>query len=197
MKVAIIILAAGSSVRMGQPKQLMAWGATTLLGNAIDAASQSNADAVFVVLGARAESIQTALEGLRFKPIVNRDWENGMGSSISTGICHIMDGGYSPDAILLMVGDQPFMDAAYLNKLIDTYHTGHAKIVATHYPSKLGVPAIFDSSYYNALGALKGEQGAGFLIKKHQNDCVGLNAGKKVLDLDTVDEYRKYKPENH
>jgi molybdenum cofactor cytidylyltransferase len=182
---------------MGQPKQLMAWGATTLLGNAIDAASQSNADSVFVVLGAKAESIQTALKGLRFKTIVNREWENGMGSSISTGIRHIMDWGHPPDAILLMVGDQPFMDAVYLNKLIDTYHTGRAKIVATQYPSKLGVPAIFDSAYYDALGALKGEQGAGLLIKKHQNDCVGLNAGKKVLDLDTVDEYRKYKPENH
>jgi len=197
MKVAILILAAGRSVRMGQPKQLMAWGATTLLGNAIDAANNSKADAVFVVLGAKAESIKIAMKGLPFIPILNREWENGMGSSISTGIGHIMDGGFRPGAVLLMVGDQPFMDAGYLDKLIDAYETGQAKIVATHYPSKLGVPAIFNSFYYDALRALKGEQGAGSLIKKHLKDCLGLNAGKKVLDLDTVDEYRKYKPTNH
>jgi molybdenum cofactor cytidylyltransferase len=193
MKTAIIILAAGNSSRMGQLKQLMPWKDTTLLGNAIRMARNSNADSIYVVLGAQADKIKETIKEDGINTITNKQWAQGMGATISYGVDQILKSGCHPEAMLIMVADQPNMDFDFLNSLIDKYAKGKSKIVATQYADKLGVPAIFDKQYFPRLLQLQGEEGASQIIKNNRNDCFGLNAGKKVIDLDTLNDYHTYK----
>ncbi len=193
MKTAILILAAGSSSRMGQLKQLMPWKDTSLLGNAIRMAKNSDADSIFVVLGAQANKIKETLKEDGINTITNKQWARGMGATISYGVDQILKSDRHPEAMLIMVADQPNMDSDFLNSLIDQYATGKSNIVATQYADKLGVPAIFDKQYFPQLIQLRGEGGASKIIKNNRKDCFGLNAGKKVIDLDTLNDYHTYK----
>jgi molybdenum cofactor cytidylyltransferase len=84
------------------------------------------------------------------------------------------------------------MNAAHLNTIIDLYTTRNKKIVATEYKNKLGVPAIFDRSLFSALKNLSGDIGASNIIKEHLSDCIGVKAGKKLIDLDTPTDYKKH-----
>lgn len=193
MNIVSLILAAGSSSRMGEAKQLLPWSQNTLLGNAIDTANSADIDKVFVVLGAEAQRIQEKLVSRNYEVILNKDWKQGLGSSISTGISGIINSEAIPNAILIMLADQPFIDKAYINTLIEYYRANKGKIIATQYGSKLGVPAIFDQSFFLALQELKGDEGASKLISKNKNSCYSVDPGKKATDLDTPEDYITFK----
>jgi len=113
-KHAVLILAAGASTRMGQPKQLLPWGKTTLLNHAINEAKKIS-EHVFVVLGANKELIESSLNS-QVEIIRNPNWENGMGTSITYGIS-ILDKNEEFDSVLIMLADQPLLDSTYLNNL--------------------------------------------------------------------------------
>ncbi|MBT8282187.1 MAG: nucleotidyltransferase family protein [Muriicola sp.] len=189
MKIATIILAAGSSSRMGKPKQLLPWGNTTLLGHSIQQAKNSSADEVLVVLGAQADLIKKKVDPFNPEVIINKDWQKGLGGSIGTGVSHLLSQEQQPDAILIMLADQPLITSAYLDEIITHYHKGSGDIICTEYGSKSGVPAIFDKKYFSDLQNLEGDNGAGKLIAKHHKTSLSLNAGYKVKDLDTPEDY--------
>ncbi len=191
-KVDILILAAGSASRMGEIKQLLPWQDTTLLGNAIETAKNCNGRNTYVVLGANADAIIETIDTEEVTMLIHTNWKLGMGTSLSHGIKEISLGGDPPDAILVTVADQPYMDAAYLNTIIEHYSNECKKIVATVYEKKLGVPAVFDKSLFSELKSLDGDVGASKIITANLSDSLGLNAGKKVLDLDTPTEYKKH-----
>lgn len=191
-KIDVLILAAGSASRMGEIKQLLPWQDTTLLGNAIQTAKNCNGRNTYVVLGAKANSIIETIEEVGCTYLINTNWKFGMGTSLSHGIKNIVKLKDPPDAILVMVADQPYMNTSYLNTIIDLYITGNKKIVATEYENKLGVPAIFNSSLFSELQALDGDVGASKIIKANLSDSIGLKAGKKVIDLDTPTDYKKH-----
>jgi molybdenum cofactor cytidylyltransferase len=193
MNIVTLILAAGSSSRMGKAKQLLPWSQNTLLGNAIDTANSADIDRVFVVLGAEAKRIQEKLISRNHEIILNKDWQQGLGSSVSAGISGIINSEATPNAVLIMLADQPFIDKAYINTLIEYYKTNKGKIIATQYGSKMGVPAIFDRSFFLDLQELKGDEGAGKLISKNKISCYSVDPGKKVTDLDTPEDYITFK----
>ncbi len=196
MNIVALILAAGNSSRMGTTKQLLPWSQNTLLGNAIDVANNSNIDKAFVVLGAEAQRIQEEMVSRNYEVVLNKNWEEGLGASISAGILGILNSVAKPNAILIMLADQPFIDETYLNTLIDHYNANEGKIIATQYRSKMGVPAIFDQSFFLALQKLKGDEGASQLISKNKNSCFSVDPGKKATDLDTPEDYATFKPLN-
>lgn len=191
-KVDVLILAAGSASRMGELKQLLPWKDTTLLGNAIQTAKICNGRHTYVVLGAHADTIIESINKAGVTILVNAHWDLGMGTSLSHGIKEITKRKDLPDAILVTVADQPYIDATYLNMIIDQYTNGNNKIVATAYEKKLGVPAVFDKSLFPELKALAGDVGASKIITANLSASIGLNAGKKVLDLDTPADYKKH-----
>lgn len=196
MNIVALILAAGNSSRMGTTKQLLPWSRNTLLGNAIDIAAISNIDKAFVVLGAEAQKIQEAVLPENYEVILNKNWQEGLGSSISVGITGIMKAEAKPNAILIMLADQPFIDKTYLNTLIGHYKAKKGKIIATQYGSKMGVPAIFDPSFFLALQKMKGDEGASQLISKNKGSCFGVDPEKKATDLDTPEDYTTFKQLN-
>ncbi len=187
---AILLLAAGASSRMGSPKQLLSWGDTNLLGNAIAAAEASSADDVLLVLGANAELIEKSLP-TGVKIVKNEFWSRGMGSSIACGMRYLEESSKRYRAILIMLGDQPLIDTDYLNQMLLEKDTQEKGIVATEYNGRAGVPAVFSSRYFSELAQLDTETGAKAVLQEHGADVWLMNAGLKTADIDTKEDYDK------
>ena len=189
--IAVVILAAGESSRMQQAKQLLPWGTSTLLGKAIMEAKQSNSERVYVVLGAKAETIQMQFNSTDVTWVLNKNWKKGMGSSISCAINYLIHLKTDYDGILIMLCDQPLIDADYINKIISTFKRSNKGIVATAYKHSNGVPVLFDKKYLEDLSKLEGNIGAKAIIGANSNSVIAINPNGKEKDLDTLEEYQK------
>ncbi len=191
--IAILILAAGQSTRMKEHiKQLLPLQKNTLLGKAIEEATASNAKKVFVVVGAFKEEIT---ENIGLNPddiIYNPNWEQGMGSSIASGINHIRSSSTNIGGVLVMLADQPLIDATYLNQLIREWLKDSSKIVTTKYAKRSGVPALFGAPYFDNLSQLDKDFGAKHLIEQHSNFIMTVDAKGKELDLDDYQTYQNF-----
>jgi len=196
-KIALVILAAGASSRMGTPKQLLPWGSQTLLGHAISEAQASLASDVFVVLGSSAAMISSTIN-LQDTPIlIHENWAEGLGSSISFAVSQLLAlQTIQYDGILLTLADQPFITSAFYNTLITQFKSGIPAIVATSYGNWAGTPALFSSSMYQELLKLKGDKGAKNIIMENTLRLEVIEGRDKILDIDTPEVYRKWKPEN-
>ena len=117
----IIILAAGASTRMGKIKQLLPWKNGTLLSNALNTARASNAGSVTVVTGANSAQILKQIDQDGINVLINEHWTTGMGSSIVSGMHYLRKNTPDCRAVLLMLSDQPLIDASYLNELMRIY----------------------------------------------------------------------------
>jgi molybdenum cofactor cytidylyltransferase len=191
MKTGIILLAAGSSSRLGRAKQLIEFQGKTLIQKAIDEANKSQADCLVVVLGANAGLIQTGFESSNTPFIINSDWQQGMSSSMQAGLRFLMEN-EEINQVLLMLCDQPFVDASLLNKLINAKETSGKGIVAAAYSNTLGVPALFDKRYFEELIELTGSEGAKKVIFNHQAEVHALDFPLGAVDLDTEEDVSQF-----
>jgi molybdenum cofactor cytidylyltransferase len=167
MSIAAIILAAGASRRLGQPKQLLMHGGQTLLGRAIRLASESGAGPVYAVLGAHSERINASIKSSVATIVVNNDWEQGIASSIYAGL-RTLD--TQALGVLILSCDQPRLTAEHLRTLIEVFIAQPAPaIVASVYAGAHGVPAVFPRALFGDLLALKGDRGAHALM--HHPPC--------------------------
>ncbi len=194
-QVSILILAAGASTRMKQVKQLLSWGDSSLLEHVVKVAHSSRAQDVYVVLGAHHQLIRQELEGVNASVFVNRDWKTGMGSSIATGVKGILQTEH-PQAILILLCDQPLIDKEYINQLIDSFEDQKKGIIGTVYASKIGVPALFSAAYFKELSELRSDRGAWSIIAGHSDDCTGLDPKGKARDLDWESDYQDLHPKD-
>lgn len=188
--IAVLILAAGSSSRMGQPKQLLPWKDTTLLGNAIRNAVALNPKSVIVVLGANAKVIREGIADNKFEVIENLQWKSGLGTSIAAGMNFLLKKKSEFDAVLIVLADQPLIDSDYLNLMITSFYNAPQSIIATSYKNRAGVPALFNSSYFYRLSQLEKDFGAKEIIDQNENDVLTIDPKNKSLDIDTQSEYQ-------
>ncbi|MDO6517878.1 nucleotidyltransferase family protein [Zobellia uliginosa] len=194
-RIAILILAAGASSRMGKPKQLLPWRGTTLLGHAIRTAKASKAVLTLTVLGANAEKIRPEMtEAFAFTE--NTAWESGMGSSIAHGTASLMASDKDIEGILIMLADQPLIEEGYLNLLIDHSIRHKDKIIATTYKHRAGVPALFPKPYFEALLKLNKDFGAKQLLQEAGSHVIRVSAGQNIIDIDTSEDYEQLKHKN-
>jgi len=189
-KTAILIMAAGAATRMKTPKQLLAWGKTTLVENAIIEAQNSVADSVYLVLGANAVLIKKKLVENEIIYLENPDWNLGLGNSIAFGVREVLKKEKDLTSILIMLADQPLINSNYLNKLIKA--SGHYEkgIIASLYGEKTGVPAFFSKDYFPALSQLTGEHGAKYILKNNTKDIYSLECENLISDIDTPEDYQ-------
>ena len=185
MTIATIILAAGSSSRLGEPKQLLTNNGKTLVRQITETALSLQTGPVVVVLGANQARIQAELTDLPIQLGQNPSWQEGMASSLQTGLNYLSS--TSIDAFLVLLTDQPFVTPALLQELIDTRQKTNRGIVACQYGEDnfLGVPALFDARYRSAFMNLSGDMGARKLIKQHADDCAAVLFPLATIDLDT------------
>jgi molybdenum cofactor cytidylyltransferase len=186
MPVPAIILAAGASRRLGQPKQLVRIAGETLLARAIRVVRASASDPILVVLGAHHENIRAAADLSHVRVVINPDWEQGIATSIHAGIRELLDLHPDAAAALLLVCDQPRLTTEHLRALIEAYEqAGEPKIVASRYAGTTGIPAIFPKSQFAKLLALRGDEGARHLIRNSENPVVEVEFPNGEIDIDT------------
>jgi molybdenum cofactor cytidylyltransferase len=187
--IGIIILAAGKSARLGSAKQLLNYRGKSLLQHSIDAAWDSLAKTVIVVLGSEMEKIEQELDQSKIQLVKNSLWESGMASSIHCGIQKLKNILPEADGAIFMVCDQPFVGSTLLNKLIDKHSATGKNIVASKYADTLGTPTFFHHSFFEELASLKGDIGAKSLIKKHKSQSEFVNFDLGRIDIDTRENY--------
>ncbi|MEM7509755.1 MAG: nucleotidyltransferase family protein [Bacteroidota bacterium] len=186
----ILILAAGASTRMGRPKQLLPYKETTLLGHALSVARSAKPTSLHVVLGANREKIQESISLEEVHITHNPDWETGMAGSIKCGIKSIL-GGSSPElGVVIMLGDQPFVNEKLLGELYEKAVSSNKGMAASAYEENYGVPAYFSPAYYPKLSQLDGQAGAGKLFKLFPDDLVSVPALEVLADVDTPEDYQ-------
>lgn len=187
-ELAILVLAAGASSRMGEPKQLLSWGKKTLLNHAIDQTKKLSSE-IYVVLGANKSKIAPTLPS-DITIIDNPEWKKGMGTSIAKGVSQLkISANY--EAVLIVLADQPFLDAEYLLRLRDVFNIEECLLAATRYGQKNGVPAIFHKSLFEQLTELNEDVGAKHVMKRYLNKLVNLDPDGKEVDIDTLATYQK------
>ncbi|MBL0209819.1 MAG: nucleotidyltransferase family protein [Holophagaceae bacterium] len=184
MSVAGILLAAGASRRMGQLKQLMALDGETLVHRAARIALQAGCDPLLVVLGHQAEAVGAALSGLPCTKVVNKEWEEGMASSIRAGAAAVPQASI---AALVMACDQPAVDADFLRSLMEARSLEPGRIAAASYAGAAGIPALFPRRCFESLKGLTGDRGARALLDEADVLSLPLLGGE--MDIDTIVDY--------
>jgi CTP:molybdopterin cytidylyltransferase MocA len=189
MTVAAIILAAGGSSRLGQPKQLLEYRGETLLDRAIRIAQEAGASPVLAVLGANFERVRASIKPYASIPVHNQRWRQGIASSIDEGLRALHVCAPEVTGALLMSCDQPRLTAEHLRALIDAFSAQAAPaIAASLYAGVHGVPAVFPRETFADLRALRGDKGAQSLIAQAPCPVVAIEFTGGEVDIDSPED---------
>jgi molybdenum cofactor cytidylyltransferase len=189
--IAAILLAAGSSSRLGRPKQLLQYDGQTLLQRSLEAANTSSLSPVILVLGADAETIQQQLHSIDVHVAVNANWKEGMASSIRLGIENLKNISSSAEGAIIMMCDQPFVTASLLNSLVDSHNNTGKPVVTCSYADTYGPPTFFHKSIFPELLQLKGDIGARSIVKQHADEVEAVVFPEGDVDVDTEADYER------
>lgn len=190
--VAAVVLAAGLSRRMGQPKQLLRIGTRTLLRRITEEALASSVGSTFVVAGAARELMRAELESLPVIVVENTRFADGIGTSISAGVAEVERLRPETDALVLLACDQPHVSVSLIDRLLSVHTTTEAPLVASAYAGTLGIPALFARSYFPALLELPPDRGAKEILLRHRDRVVALDFEEGAVDLDTMRDYEQW-----
>jgi CTP:molybdopterin cytidylyltransferase MocA/xanthine/CO dehydrogenase XdhC/CoxF family maturation factor len=219
-QIGAVILAAGESSRFGQPKQLIQFRGKSLVRRIVDAAKKARCSPIAVVVGndriipragplafrrgqaiksegALVEAIARELDNTGAAIVKNKDWRGGVGTSIRAGARHLMDQSPEVDAIMLLVCDQPAVDARAIERLIKLRETTKNSIVASSYADTLGVPALFDRSLFQELLSLGDKAGAKSVIFRNRERVAEFVFPEGKIDIDTREDWQKLKERGH
>jgi molybdenum cofactor cytidylyltransferase len=186
MGIPAILLAAGASTRLGRPKQLVEYHGETLLARAIRLTQEAGCDPVFVVLGANLETILPTGLSDRAVPVINKDWQEGISSSIQSGLRAVHGALPATEGVLLLTCDQPRLSAEHLGALMRRFSSEYGDvIVASAYAGALGTPAVFPRGAFRQLFELRGDTGARALFTKPARPVVGVPFPDGEFDIDT------------
>lgn len=185
----IIILAAGSSSRFGNTKQLLHFNKKTLLQHVIDEAVDSGAEPVIVITGSNADEISKDIQPHNIKIVYNEKWQQGMASGIVAGIKKAITLNNDIAKIIIAVCDQPFVSSAIFKQLYEQQEKTVKHIVASSYADTIGTPALFTQKYFDALMSLQGEEGAKKILKANAEDVATIDFPQGAIDIDTQKDY--------
>ena len=178
---------------MGTPKQLLPYLGSSLLRRAAATAAASCCHPIVAVLGAFAAQCLPELQDLTVSSVENSDWAEGMGSSIRVGLNTLFaQSPTSVDAVILMVCDQPLLQAAHLEALIRVYRASPCRAVASEYGGTSGVPALFDQTLFPELLGLTGAQGAKSLLHRYSDATRWIAFPDGAIDIDTPADYERF-----
>jgi molybdenum cofactor cytidylyltransferase len=186
-----LVLAAGSSRRMGSPKQLLSINGRPLLEVVVAQVCASRLDDVLVVLGAAADEIRVAVDFGRAKVLVNADHATGMASSLRAGLAAL---GSEVDRAMVILGDQPDISAHLLDSLLDLQEETGLPAAALNFGGLLHPPVVLKRELWGDLNELEGDVGCRAVIRAKPELVAKLMAEtdlKHPVDVDTPDDYRR------
>jgi molybdenum cofactor cytidylyltransferase len=192
-RVGAIILAAGRSTRMGEAKQLLRMGESTVLDQTLAHVRGAGVDEIVLVLGFSAQTIRerlpiSVIEGL--KVVVNQAYEQGMASSLREGLSALDP---QTDAALIVLADQPFIRSDTLNRIVEEHRRTRAQIVIPLYRGFRGNPVLLDRSVFPKVMALDGDIGCRAIFGSHLEGIVKVEVDDVgiLLDIDNKDDYER------
>lgn len=193
-RVTAVLLAAGEAKRMGTAKQLLPWGKGTILSSTIENVKRSQVDDLLLVTGHRADEVAMIAQQLDVPTVHNPEYAEGeMLSSLKTAVRHLNP---TPDAILVMLADQPMVEAETINAILTSFFEGQADLIAPTHNGKRGNPVLMGQRYFDELLALSHGDAPRTLLKKHADKLMLLPVQSDVIlrDVDTPEAYKRWRP---
>ena len=191
--IAILILAAGKSSRMNSIKQLEKIDGKTLLEITLNKIQSIYSSTIFCVLGANADQIKSEINTKNIQFIKNDNFENGLSSSIVSGINYFKKKELNFDGVFILLADQPAIEITYLENMLHLFLENKDTIIASNYGLKLGVPVIFPKKYFSKLLLIKGDKGAKEFINNRIEKVLTPKQKTNFLDIDTKEDLQLYK----
>jgi molybdenum cofactor cytidylyltransferase len=187
--VSAVVLAAGSSTRFvgDTPKQLTAIDGTSMVRRVAQAALASKASEVIVVTGFQQARVASEVKGLAVHTVYNRRFQQGLSTSVKTGLWAVSD---RSSAVLFIPCDQPHLDTASIDLLVEGYRRGRGSILVPAYRGRRGAPVLFDRKFFAELAAIVGDEGGRQILLRHPTEVVEVELQEEapLHDFDTVEE---------
>lgn len=190
-KISGIILAAGLSTRIGEPKQLLPFEGSTIIETVIDNLLGSKLEEVVVVIGHEAARIKACIQHKPVKIVFNPNYRGGMLTSAQCGVRTISE---SADAFALTLVDQPFITSDLIDLVVEAHAQTDCGITLPSYDNRRGHPVIFDCRYAADILALEPERGGvRSLLRKFAHDIhyVVVNTDRVIRDIDYREDYEE------
>ena len=181
----VVVLAAGASTRFGATKQLVRVSGRPLMHTVVSRAVELAGHSVTVVLGAHAGELAPLLKHSPASVAVNREWSEGIASSIREGVAHTPA---TADGVMIVLADQAAVTTEDLRRLATAWRRNPSSIVAAQYAGGSGVPAIFPRWCFRELNELRGDRGAQSLLQRHLDRVVRLPMPSAELDIDRPED---------
>ena len=188
-RVAAVVLAAGTSSRMGRNKLFLELGGTSVLRRAVDSALEAGLDPVVVVLGHESDRARAELAGSSCTTVLNPEYARGMNTSVGAGV-----GAVPGDAagVVLMLADMPLVDVEMLRALVERYRDSRAPLVISTYGEVLAPPILYGRALFPELRALDAEGCGKRVVKLHRGEAIELSWPASALsDLDVPEDVER------
>jgi CTP:molybdopterin cytidylyltransferase MocA len=182
----IVVLAAGGSRRLGQPKQLVTISGEPLIRRVVRSAVGSGTDQVVVVLGSSAYDCVGAIKECGVDIVINPFWESGLAGSLRIGVERAEAAG--AEAVLILLADQPCLTPKVVQEFLDRAVARPDQVIAARYGDVLGPPIFFGSDWFPRLKALEGDQGARKLIREQQGRLDIVEWPEGAIDIDMPED---------
>ena len=190
--VAGVVLAAGTSTRMGRNKLFMELEGEPLVRRVVGRAAKAGFDPLIVVLGHEAALVQEALQGIPYRPVVNPDYERGVNSSLRAGIGAAAE--TPARAAVVVLADMPFVTTDMIATLVAKYRESDAPLVISDYAGVNAPPMLYDRSLFGELAMSEGQGCGRQIVKRHRHEAVSASWPAEALtDLDAPKDYERVK----
>jgi molybdenum cofactor cytidylyltransferase len=185
-----IILAAGESARMGEPKQLMDFGGKTMLAGVIEAFQTPKVGEIRVVLGYKAKEIADSLKNYRVKFITNKDFKRGMFTSAQTGLSNLPK---NCDIFMIALADQPLLKRETVEKLLEEWRIRRAKILVPMCEGRGGHPLLIAGNYAKEIVEMNPDLTLKHFLANHPDDVVRVPVADRgvLTDIDDRESYEQ------
>ena len=190
-RIGVVILAAGESRRMGEPKLLLPWGNSTIIRYVCEQVVACGLYEVVVVAGSRTEEIRDQIADLPVRVVFNPSYADGeMRSSLQIGLQALWNGN---DACMVVLGDQPQIQQNVMQSVLTIYREGKGRIIAPSYNRQRGHPVLIDRMFWPEIMALTPEQAPRDFIRSHENEIYHLIVDTDAIlsDIDTPEDYQR------
>ena len=190
--IAGVVLAAGTSTRMGRNKLFLELDGKPLVRHVVERASRAGFDPLIVVLGHEADLVQRPLEGITYQPVMNPEYERGVNSSLRAGIRAAAETGAG--AAVVVLADMPFVTTEMMTTLIDKYRGGDTPLVISDYDGVNAPPILYDRSLFDELAVSEGQGCGKHVVKRHRHEAESVSWPVEALaDLDVPEDYDRMK----
>ena len=188
-----VILSAGESSRMGQPKALLPIDGQTFIERIVGALKQTSIDRVIVILGHDAEEMKQRVGHLPIEILVNPDYKLGQLSSLQVAVRHL-EKTADCDGMLVHLVDHPYIDSGLVATMIERFYQSGKLLVVPRHDGKRGHPVIFSRKLFGELLAAPMDQGAKAVVNAHRDDTLAIDTHDEgiTVDIDTPELYKKH-----